>query len=125
MKMASIILGVLGALAVGFLGMKWMSDFGSLNEMERLAAQAQLAAQGGSLDKMITASFIMIAGFFVGLAGVFMSLKERYALAGGLMLGAGILPPLFAPQTFIFTALLIAAGVVAFIAHSKRNAAHA
>lgn len=125
MKKTALILGIVGGLVAGALGMKWLGDFGELSELQRYAVQAQLAAQGGSLDKMIVASFILIAGFFAGLAGAFLAFKNKYALAGGLMLGAGVLPVLFAPMSLIFTSLLIAAGIVAFLAHSKRRVAQA
>ena len=123
MKPAIVILAVLGALAAGGLGAKWMAEFGELGELERQAVAAQMAAQGGSLDSFITASFILLVGFFAALAGGFLSFKDKFALAGGLLLGAGVLPVLFAPQSLIFTALLIASGILAFVAHSKRQRA--
>ena len=121
MKATIVILGILGAFAAGGLGMKWLGDFGQLGELERFALQSQLAAQGDSLDGMITASFILLGAFFAGLAGAYMAVRNKFPLAGGLLLGAGILPVLFSGKTAIFTSLLIVAGVIAFVAHSKQT----
>lgn len=126
MKIAVIILAVLGALAAGFLGMKWMGDLaalGNMSEFERMAAKSMAAAQGQSLDKMQAAAFILVLGALAGFAGAFFALKNRFALAGGLLLGAGVFPVLFQPQAVVFTSLLIIGGALAFFKHSKKEAA--
>ncbi len=125
MKIAIVILAVLGALSSGFLGVNWMNDLGALGEMselERMAAKSMAAAQGQSLDKMGAAAFILIFGAMAGFVGAFFAMKNRHSLAGGLLLGAGILPVLVQPQAVVFTALLIIGGGLAFFMHSKSKA---
>ena len=117
MKNAVMILGILGALTAGGLGMNWMSDIGSMTEQQK--ALAQLSGQGEQMSKLATASFILVAGFFAGLAGAFLARKDNFMGAGIVLLVAGVLPLLFAPQAFLFTVLLIAGGVVAFVIHTK------
>lgn len=125
MKIAVIILAVLGALASGFLGVNWLntlSTLGGMSELERATAHSMAAAQGQSLDKMGTAAILLVVGAFAGGVGAFLAMKNRFSLAGALLLGAGILPVLFQGKAVVFTALLIVAGGLAFLLHSKRQA---
>jgi len=126
MKIAIVILAVLGALASGFLGMNWLNDLSALegmSELERMAAKSMAAAQGQSLDKMGAAALILIFGAIAAFVGAFFAIKGRYSLAGGLLLGAGILPVLVQPQAVVFTAFLIVGGGLAFFLHSRNKAA--
>jgi LytS/YehU family sensor histidine kinase len=116
-KIAIVALAVLGALAAGFLGGKWMGDLGGMSDQQRMAAQ--LMGQTEQINKMTTSAFVLLAGFLAGLAGAFLSFTGRFALGGGLMLAFGVLPVLFTPQALIFTSPLIAAGVVALLAHFR------
>lgn len=125
MRIAIVILAVLGALASGFLGINWLNDLSALegmSELERMAAKSMAAAQGQSLDKMGAAALVLVIGALVALAAAFFAMKSRFALAGGLLLGAGLLPVFIQAQSVVFTALLIAAGGLAFLAHSKKGA---
>lgn len=125
MKKAVLVMAILGSLASGFLGISWinsLSALGGMNELERATAHAMAAAQGQSLDKMGTAAFILVIGAFVGLASTFLVMKEKFSLAGGLLLGAGVLPVLFQGKALVFTALLVVAGALAFILHAKKTA---
>lgn len=126
MKTAVIVLAILGALASGFLGINWLNNLsalGGMSELERATAHAMAAAQGQSLDKMGTAAIILVIGAFVGLVGAFLVMKNKYQLAGVLLLGAGILPVLFQGKAVVFTALLIVTGGLAFLLDSKQRAA--
>jgi hypothetical protein len=128
MKIAVIILAILGALASGFLGVNWLNSLSALSglsELERATAYQMAAAQGQSLDQMGTAAIILVIGAFVGLVGAFLVVKSKYQLAGALLLGAGILPVLFQGKAVVFTALLIVSGGLAFLLHSKQRAAAA
>jgi hypothetical protein len=125
MNIAVIVLAGLGALASGFLGANWLSDLSELsgmNDLQRAMAHQMAAAQGQSLDRMGTAAIILVIGAFVGLVSAFLVIKSKYQLAGALLLGAGILPVLFQPKAAVFTALLIVAGGLAFLLHSKQKA---
>ncbi|MBB5517349.1 hypothetical protein [Amphiplicatus metriothermophilus] len=124
MKIAIVILAVLGAIAAGFLGVKWLGDLsalGNMSELQRMAVRSAAAAQGQSLDKMGAAAFLLILAFLAGLAGAFFTLKNRLPLAGGLLVGAGLVPVLIQPQAVVFTFLLIAAGGLAFFSHAKKK----
>lgn len=126
MKTTVIVLAILGALASGFLGINWLNTLSALNglsELERATAYAMAEAQGQSLNQMGTAAIILVIGALVGLVSAFLAMKNKLALAGALLLGAGILPVLFQGKAVVFTALLIVAGALAFVLHSKQTAA--
>lgn len=112
MRTATLILGVLGGLVAGALGMKWLSDFGQLNEMQRAMGGAELQAMG-------TAGLLMLGSLVAGIAGGISSFKRKFALGGVLMLLGGIIPLFYAKQAILFMSLLIAGGVVALLAHFK------
>lgn len=125
MKTTVIVLAILGSLASGFLGINWinsLSALGGMSELERATAHSMAAAQGQSLDKMGTAALILVIGALVGLVGAFLAMKNKFSLAGGLLVGAGILPVLFQGKAVVFTALLIVAGALAFVLHSRKPA---
>lgn len=112
MRTATLILGVLGGLVAGALGMKWLSDFGQLNEMQR-------AMGGEQLQGMATAGLLMLVSLVAGIAGGVFSFKRTFALGGVLMLLGGIIPLFYAKQAILFLSLLIAGGIVAMLAHFK------
>ena len=112
MRTAALILGVLGGLVAGALGMKWLSDFDQLNEMQR-------AMGGEQLQNMGTAGLLMLGSLVAGIAGGIFSFKRKFALGGVLMLLGGIIPLFYAKQAILFMSLLIAGGVVALLAHLK------
>lgn len=112
MRTAALILGVLGGLVAGALGMKWLSDFGQLNEMQR-------AMGGEQLQNMGTAGLLMIVSLVLGVTGGIMSGKRKFLVGGVLMLLGGIIPLFFAKQAILFLSLLVAGGIVALLAHFK------
>lgn len=112
MRTAALILGVLGGLIAGALGMKWLSDFGQLNEMQR-------AMGGEQLQNMGTAGLLMIVSLVLGVTGGILSRKRKFLVGGVLMLLGGIIPLLFAKQAILFLSVLIAGGIVALLAHFK------
>lgn len=112
MRTATLILGVVGGLIAGTLGMKWLSDFGQLNEMQR-------AIGGAELQAMATAGLLMLASLVAGIAGGVFSFKRKFALGGVLMLLGGVIPLFYAKQAIPFMSLLIAGGVVALLGHFR------
>ncbi len=111
-----MILGVLGGLIAGALGMKWLGDFGQLNEMQR-------ALGGEQLQNMGTAGLLMILSLVLGVTGGIMSWKHKFLVGGVLMLLGGIIPLLFAKQAILFLSVLVAGGIVALLAHFKSGVA--
>ena len=117
MKKTVLILGILGGLVAGWLGMKWLGDIGGLSEEQKMAAQ--MMGQGDELQAMGVAGILLIGSLVAGIAGGILAYRGRLQTGGVLMLAGGIVPLFFAKQTILFTSLLIAGGVVAFLAHRK------
>lgn len=117
MKKAALVLGILGGLVAGGLGMKWLSDIGALTEQQKLAAQ--MMGQGDQLQTMGVAGLLLIGSLVAGIVGGTLAFRGRLLVGAVVMLAGGIVPLFFAKQAILFTSLLIAGGVVAFIAHRK------
>ena len=115
MRTAAMILGVLGGLLAGALGMKWLGDFGQLNDMQR-------AMGGEQLQNMGTAGLLMLVSLVLGISGGIMAWKHKFLASGVLMLVGAIVPLFFAKQAILFLSLLLAGGIVALFAHFKSTA---
>lgn len=115
MRKVAFALGIVGGLIAGGLGMKWLSDFGALTEQQRMMAQAM--GQGEQLQAMGTAGLLLVGSLIAGIVGGVYAFRSRFALGGGLMLAGGVIPLFYASQAIVFTAVLIAGGVVAVAAH--------
>lgn len=110
MRKAALILGIVGGLLAGGLGMKWLNDFGQLNELQR-------AMGGQELQSMGTAALLMIGSLIAGIVGGILSFKGKLMAGGVLMLLAGIVPLLLASQAIVFLLPLIAGGILSVYAH--------
>ena len=117
MKKTALVLGILGGLVAGGLGMKWLGDIGGLSEEQKMAAQ--MMGQGDELQAIGVAGILLIGSLVAGIAGGILAFRGRMQTGGVLMLAGGIVPLFFAKQAILFTSLLIAGGVIAFLAHRK------
>lgn len=115
MRNTALILGIVGGLIAGALGMKWLTDYGQLNELQRLAGGEQLRNLG-------TAGLLLIGSLVTGIAGGILAFRRKFLAGSVLMLAGAILPLLVARQTIIFLLPLLAGGIVAALAHTKRDA---
>jgi hypothetical protein len=123
MKIAVIILGILGALAVGGLGAKWVSDYET--NKESIVALTKLAhSLGGgkvsevdeqikTLDRVKTAGYIMIVGALLALAAA-LGVGKLGKISAAVMLVAVIVPAALAPLSLVASFLLIIAAALAF-----------
>jgi hypothetical protein len=123
MKKAALILGILGGLIAGGLGMKWLSDIGAMTDAQRQMAQAM--GQGDQLQSMGIAGILLLGSLAAGIVGGILVVRGRVLVGGIVMLAGGVVPLLYASQAIIFTAVLIAGGVVALVAHRNESRAAA
>ncbi|HNR22303.1 MAG TPA: hypothetical protein PKL49_04690 [Steroidobacteraceae bacterium] len=117
MKKAALVLGILGGVIAGGIGMKWLSDIGALTEQQKMTAQ--LMGQGDQLQAMGIAGLLLLGSLVAGIVGGIIAFRGRLMAGAVVMLAGGIVPLFFAKQAILFTAVLIAGGVVAFMAHRK------
>ena len=125
MKIAVIILGILGALAVGALGGKWVADY--QDNKAAVAAIAKLAqsvgsARGDELDTALrgvertkTAGYLMIVGALLALAAA-ISVGRFGKISALVLLASAIVPAALAPASLLAGfRLLIAGGLARFV----------
>lgn len=118
-----MILGILGGLIAGFLGMKWMGDADSLKAS--IEAARKLGANMADLDKMVTASYMLIGAMVAGIVGGILAMMGKGKIAALLMLAGAILPAIWAPKSLVFTCILLLGGIVSFFAKPKSAAGSA
>jgi hypothetical protein len=130
MKIAALILGILGGLAYAGWGMAQLSSYeeskakiASLNKMVASLgvkkSSGPMAAAMAQLDKALRASY---AALILGLlalvaAGLVFKLSK---VSGGVMLLAAVIPAIFYPWILLFGFLLVLAGIFALVAKPKR-----
>jgi len=123
MRIVGLILGILGGLAAGALGMKWLSDAHQMREL--IGAARGLGVDTGELDKLIIAAYILLAAMVLGIIGGVLAFKGKGKIAAGLMLVGALLPVVFAPKALVFTFLLVVGGGLSLLARPKEPVAHA
>lgn len=120
MRILGLILGILGGLAAGFLGMKWMGDAESLKGQIELARK--MGVNMAELDKMATASYMLIGAMVAGIVGGILAMMGKGKIAALLMLAGAILPAIWAPKSLVFTCLLLVGAIVSFFAKPRQAA---
>ncbi|HEV2841101.1 MAG TPA: hypothetical protein VGW39_07250 [Chthoniobacterales bacterium] len=120
MRILGLILGILGGLIAGFLGMKWMGDADSLKTS--IEAARKLGANMAELDKMVTASYMLIGAMLAGIVGGILAMMGRGKIAALLMLAGALLPAIWVPKSLVFTCILLLGGIVSFFAKPRQAA---
>ena len=120
MRKAGLILGILGGLAAGFLGMRWLSDANSMKEM--INTVRSIGVDTTEIDKIITAAYLLLGSAVLGIIGGVMALKGKGKVAAVLMLVGAIAPVIFAPKALTFTCILLVGGIVSFMAKPPAGA---
>jgi hypothetical protein len=123
MRIAGLILGILGGLAAGFLGMKWMGDANSLKG--QIEVVRKMGVNMDELDKMATASYLLIGAMVAGIVGGILAMMGKGKIAAWLMLAGAILPAIWAPKSLVFTCILLLGGIVGFFAKPRQAAVSA
>jgi hypothetical protein len=121
MKIAVIILGILGSIAFGGLGTKWVSDYESnkaqIKSLSKLAAS--LGGKGSDVDDAIkavertkTAGYLMIVVALLGI-GASVLVGKFGKLSGAVLLVGAAIPAVLAPLSLVAGFLLVIAGILA------------
>jgi hypothetical protein len=125
MKIAALVLGVLGSLLVMALGAKWVTDYKN-NEAAVKRSQELLQQLGGgqagspeaemfrTLARRVNAGYAMV---LLGIPALFLSLLvfKLPKLAGGSMALAALVPGLLAPPSLLFGCVLLLGALCAFL----------
>ncbi len=117
MRIAALVLGIIGGLAAGLLGVKWLSDAHTLKQNIELARS--LGMDTSEITRTVIGAWCLLGAFALGIGGGVLALMGKGKPAAGVMLAGGIAPVFFAPVALVFTWLLVAGGVVSFWAKPK------
>src|SRR5262245_39661892 len=120
MKVAALVLGLLGSLAILFLGAVWIMDYkksrDAMSSLQQMAGgfgvHEAISRSVREMESDLTAAYVMIALGIVSLFASFLVLRFS-RLSGVLMLIAVVIPALIAPKTLAFSFLLTIAGILA------------
>lgn len=132
MKIAALILGLIGSLLVTGLGAKWITDYKE-NEETVKQSVALLQQMGGAkegseasqmlktLEQRVNAARAMVAlGFLALLASPFVFKLPK--LAGAVMALAALVPAVLAPPSLLFGFFLLLGALFAFLAKPRAAA---
>jgi hypothetical protein len=130
MKITALVLGILGGLAAGALGAKWVADINSPAGKQALAmADSPLVKRSPLLREEVkrlkaasTAGYLLLLSLGLGIAGGILTLRNKGKIGGAMLLVGAVLPAVFAPMTLIATFLLPIGAVFAFVAKPPRQA---
>jgi hypothetical protein len=130
MKLAIIILGILGSLAFGGLGAQWISDYeANRAQIKSLGTLASALGDKGSeveraingVERARAAGYVMVMAALAGVAAS-LSVGRSARVAGAVLLIGAALPALLAPLSLLAGFLLVIAGVLAL--RLKPTASH-
>jgi hypothetical protein len=135
MKIAVIILGLLGAIAGGGLGIKWLSDISKnadvlklgeekLKSLEASGNTADLAKVKKAMSDLHSATwggYLLVGGAVLGLAALVMLIMGKIPpkVAGIMLILASAAAGIVAPPSMIFSGAMILAGGLCFLMKSK------
>ncbi|MCI0459200.1 MAG: hypothetical protein L0Z62_19765 [Gemmataceae bacterium] len=125
MRIAVLVVGILGSLGAGALGVLWLlacqKDEQDLRLL-RLAGVPVSAQVEREFEQRTRAYPFLLAGLVLGGAGAALGMAGRGLSAAALLLAAAIGPAILNPQSLIFTSLLVVAGGLAFFIRPRTPA---
>jgi hypothetical protein len=117
MKIAALVLAILGAIAIGGVGAKWVSDY-NRDKASVQAAEQLLGADAApvkELHRVVTGGYLGIVFAVVAVVGGALVFKTPRA-SGAAFLAGGVIPGIFAWKMFICGGPLLIAGALALAA---------
>jgi hypothetical protein len=124
MRIAVLILALLGAVTAGFLGYKWFSDSRSpevkaardlAEALGQLPGAEDAKAKVAEHDRLVLASYFLMGAFVLGIAGGALAYTGKGVIAGIILLVAAGVPAVLAPKSLVFSCPLVVAGVLSFL----------
>jgi hypothetical protein len=117
MRIAALVLGILGALLSGLLGLKWLGD--ASQAQAAIASARSLGMDMSELDVLVRAAYGLLAALALGIAGGVLALKGNGKVAAGALAAGVLLPALFSLKTLLTTIFLGMAALFALFAKPK------
>jgi hypothetical protein len=109
------VLAVVGGVAAGFLGLSWVSDAGKARELLKRAEELGVAKEAlAEVRAHETAGYLLIVSMLAAFGATAASWRGMNKVAGGVLIGAALVPAVFAAKSLVFTILLLVAGGLSF-----------
>ncbi len=128
MRVAVIIIVILGALASIGLGAKWISDYNSLKSEVTAATDTadelgiDIKDELNDVKDLMNCAYALVVGGIVAVVSVILIGKLK-KLSAVLILVSAIVPAVLSPLSLVATFLLIIGGILAFFVKPKVQAA--
>lgn len=120
MRIAVLILAILGTLAGAALGIKWLGD---ANEYKStLEAVQKMGVDTGEVQTLIRAAYALLGGAVLGIAGAVVAMMRKGKLAAVLLAIAVVVPAVLSPKTLIATFLVAIAAILAIFVKAPATA---
>jgi hypothetical protein len=128
LRIAALVLGLLGAAASGLLGAAWLKDYNDNQAAMQLVVglrdfaakmggdTKKLDAEIAKLEDMRTAAFFLVGALPLGIGGGVLAWKRRTKIGGAVLIAAAVAPAVLAPKSLGFTWLLVVGGILALSA---------
>lgn len=129
MKIAVLILGLLGSIAFLTVGAIWLSDYnahkdeiaGMKQTMTQLGASGAIDEQLKELQTHVRAAYSMLVlGGLSFLASILVFKVSK--LSGAILILSVLIPAILLPKTLLFSFILLIAGALAFAVKPKKVA---
>jgi hypothetical protein len=115
MRVAVLVLAVFGGLAAGFLGLSWVSDASEARELLKTAQELGVAKEAlAEVRAHETAGYLLIVSMLAAFGAAAASGRGMNKVAGGVLIGAALVPAVFAAKSLVFTIFLLIAGGLSF-----------
>lgn len=128
MRIAVIILVIIGTLASIGLGVKWISDFDTykteISAVEDLKSDPDVAQALKDMEKVRNCAYALIVCGVIALASAFL-ISKIGKIAAVIIMACAIVPAIFSPISLVFTFFFIIAGILAFFVKPKVQAVKA
>jgi hypothetical protein len=126
MRIAVLILGILGGLVNGALGIKNLMD---AHDNAAALALAKSVGMASEVNSAMTMAYLLTAGLVAGIIGGVLGFKGN-KIGGPILILFGILPGIFATGDartgcFVFGSLLVLGGILGLLVKPKQNLAPA
>lgn len=124
MRIAVLILAILGAIGAGILGVIWVSDYESGKDLVNLAGAlgGEEAVDVDEFHRLGIAAYMLLVAALLGVVGGILAFLGKGKIAGAIMLVGVAIPGFLAPMSLVFSGLLALAGVLAFLIKPKETA---
>jgi hypothetical protein len=124
MRIAGLILGILGGLAAGLLSLLWLVDYYKGLELATdVLGPSGVSEFQAKFQPQLIAGYLLIGSLVLGIVGGILAVMGKGKIAGPLMLVGAVVPVLVDSRALAFTALLAIAGIVSLFAKRKRPVA--